>query len=497
MTTPASGLQETLDLPDLAATRRLARALAMRARRGDVIALEGDLGAGKTTLARFFIAALGVDEEVVSPTFSLVQRYALPDGGAPVWHFDFYRLSSDDEAFELGIEEAFAEGISLIEWPERLPGVLPDARLVLHLQHGADENQRRAVLSGQLGDCGAARLARDVALLSFLDNAGWGEAPVRPLAGDASFRSYCRVGRGMHTAIVMDAPPEHEDVRPFIAMADWLRGIGLSSPEILAGDPQSGFLLLEDLGDGLFARLIAAGRGQSKGPGEEALYRAATQVLAHLQRCPPPAGLPVHDEAVLLDGARLFAEWFLPAVTGAPAGDDLEASFIAAWRAALAALPALAPVVALRDYHAENLLWLDNRTGPARVGLLDFQDASLSSPAYDLVSLLQDARRDVAPALEAAMIEHFLSLRPELDPVDFRTAYALLGAQRNTRIIGVFTRLWRRDGKAGYLPLIPRVWGLLARDLAHPALAPLRAWFDHYCPPALRRAPLPEEKRQT
>lgn len=492
MATPASNPQATLDLPDLAATCRLARALAIRARRGDVIALEGDLGAGKTTLARFFIAALGVDEEVASPTFSLVQRYAPPDCGAPVWHFDFYRLSAADEAFELGIEEAFAEGISLIEWPERLPGVLPDERLVLGLAHGAGEGERRAVLSGQLGGCGAARLARDVALLSFLEGAGWGEAPVMPLAGDASFRSYCRVGQGARSAIVMDAPPAREDVRPFIAMADWLRGIGLSSPKILASDPQNGFLLLEDLGDGLFARLIAAGQP----PGEEALYRAAVEVLAHLQRRQPPAGLPLHDAAVLLDGVRLFTEWFLPAVSGAAAGDDLEASFIAAWRAALGALPALDPVVALRDYHAENLLWLDDRAGLARVGLLDFQDASLGSPAYDLVSLLQDARRDVAPALEAAMIEHFLSLRPELDPAGFRTAYALLGAQRNTRIIGVFTRLWRRDGKAGYLSLIPRVWGLLARDLAHPALAPLRAWFDHYCPPARRRAPSVKETPQ-
>ena len=320
---------------------------------------------------------------------------------------------------------------------------------------------------------------------AFLDSAGWGGAARRPLAGDASFRRYERLTLGPRRALLMDAPPPRNDVRPFRAIARHLAAHGYSAPGMLAGDEETGLLLIEDFGDRTFTRVLDGGADPAL------LYAAAVDVLADLHRRPAPPGLAPYDEATYLAEADLLVDWFLPAM-GVP-GAAPRAGWHAAWRAVLPTAAVGPPVLVLRDYHADNLMWLPGRAGLARVGLLDFQDALAGSPAYDLASLLEDARRDVPPALAEAMIAHYLASMPELEPRAFRAALAVLAAQRNTKIVGIFTRLWKRDGKPGYLRLIPRVWRLLEGDLAHPALAPVRAWFDSRVPPALRRAPRPPE----
>lgn len=320
---------------------------------------------------------------------------------------------------------------------------------------------------------------------SFLNHSGWGDAERRPLAGDASFRRYERLHRGGETAVLMDAPPPQEDVRPFTRMARWLAQQGFSAPQILAEDAAQGFLLLEDLGDDLYARLL-----RHAGNDEHTLYAAAIDCLLELHKLAAPADLAPYDVPRLVDEAGLFPDWYLPALTGQPTPPAQRAAFDAllAELAPAAIMPQ--PIAVLRDFHAENLLWLPGRQGSARVGLLDFQDAVAGHPAYDLVSLLEDARRDVAPALAEAMLNRYIA-GSGLDEASFRRAYAILGAQRNIRIIGIFTRLWKRDGKPGYQAFMPRMWGLLERDLAHPDLAALRAWIDAAVPADLRRQPLP------
>ncbi|MEY4698361.1 MAG: hypothetical protein RIT14_2789 [Pseudomonadota bacterium] len=301
----------------------------------------------------------------------------------------------------------------------------------------------------------------------FLSRAGWGTADRRFLAGDASDRSYDRLTLGTRTAVLMDAPPgKGDDTASFAAIARHLAVLGLSPPEILAEDHANGFLLLEDLGDGLFARLVTQDASL-----EVPLYSAATDVLVHLQGQTTPAGLPNLSAAEWADAACLALTSYALAATGkAPEPDD----FRTALTAALHQNAAGRRVLILRDYHAENLLWLPGRNGVARVGLLDFQLAQMGQPAYDLVSLLQDARRDVTPQVEAAMIARFCAATGQ-DQDGFAPGYATWGAQRALRIMGVFARLCLVSSKPGYLRLLTRVWGHLQRNLVHPALAPLAA----------------------
>jgi aminoglycoside/choline kinase family phosphotransferase len=314
---------------------------------------------------------------------------------------------------------------------------------------------------------------------AFLAANGWGGAEILPLAGDASFRRYFRVVQGERRAVLMDAPPSHEDVGPFLAIAGHLDRLGLSAPRSHAVDRAGGLLLLEDFGDRLVGPLLRAGAED-----EAPIYRDAITLLARLAEQPVPAGLPPYDMAVLRREIGLFPEWYAPAV-----GLAVD---IGGWaRAWDAVLPRVAdprpPVLVLRDYHVDNIMLLD-REGLKRLGLLDFQDALAGHRAYDLVSLLQDARRDVSPALEAAMLEVYAAEAGIADVEAFRAEYEILGAQRNTKILGIFTRLWKRDGKRSYLPFQPRVWGYLERNLRHPALAPVAAWFEANLPAEHRAA---------
>ena len=317
---------------------------------------------------------------------------------------------------------------------------------------------------------------------AFGADAGWGGATEAPLAGDASARRYVRLSQGDATAVLMDDPPPGHSVAAFVCIAGLLRGMGYSAPAVLAADEGRGFALLEDLGDDSFSALLAGPAARSL---EDTLYEAATDFLIDLHRQPVPPGLRRYDVAWMLDDARLFLE----SIAGGGGAASGAAAFDAAWRRPLYEAAAGVQALCLRDFHAGNLMWLPARgdgssggSGVRRVGLLDFQDARSGPAAYDLVSLLQDARRDLDAGLEAAMIARYLRASPDLDEAAFRAGYAILGAQRAVRIVGVFHRLARRDGKTGYLAHLPRIWGHLDRNLSHPALGPVRDWFDRWCP---------------
>ncbi len=307
---------------------------------------------------------------------------------------------------------------------------------------------------------------------SFLNEAGWGGALIEPLPGDASFRRYFRLNRSGDSALLMHAPPPHEDPGPFLHVGKWLIEQGHRAPLIHAEDGASGLVLIEDFGVDRMRDWL-----DENPTAELATYRAAIDALVELHKSPPGPFAP-YDLPTYMREVRLFTEWFCPA-----AGIAVdEAAHDAAWEQVLAPLVERQQpgVTVLRDYHAENIMLLPQ----GAQGLIDFQDALVGHPAYDLVSLLQDARRDVSPELERAMLDHYLAQAVVSE--HFAGDYALLGAQRNAKIVGIFTRLWQRDGKPRYLGLIPRVWEALERDMAHPALAPVAAWFDANVPPEWR-----------
>tara|TARA_A100001037_G_scaffold279026_2_gene280460 strand:+ start:1444 stop:2448 length:1005 start_codon:yes stop_codon:yes gene_type:complete len=321
--------------------------------------------------------------------------------------------------------------------------------------------------------------ARTESIELFLERAGWSHARRVPLAGDASFRRYERVSQGAQHAVLMDAPPPHEDVRLFIKIASHLRVLGYSAPDIYAEDAELGALLLEDLGDDLFTRVLDAGGD------EYLLYRHAVDLLVDLAQRELPDEVPTYDIPALLEEASLFIDWYLPALSGHPVPSTEREAFLDAWRRALPLADEGSPVLVLRDFHVDNLVWLDRPDPISRVGLLDFQDAVIGPRMYDLVSLLEDARRDISPVLVAEMFERYV-MATRMDGASAAAAYAVLGAQRNTKIIGIFTRLCQRDGKSDYLKYIPRVWKLLENDLEHPALGPVRDWFAQCVPGSMR-----------
>ncbi len=316
------------------------------------------------------------------------------------------------------------------------------------------------------------------AAADFLQQYGWGDAILSPVAGDASFRRYFRVRDGDRRAILMDAPPPHEDPKPFIHIAEYLKDAGFAAPEIFARDLTQGLVLLEDFGDQRMREHL-----DHHPEDEDAIYRQAVGLLRELHRV-PAASLPAYDQAQYLREANLLTEWYCPAQQL-----DVDAeSFEAGWRKILEPVIAAQklPVTVMRDYHAENIMLLED----GGFGLLDFQDALIGHPAYDLVSMLQDARRDVSDELEESMLAYYLADHGKDAEEEFRSHYAILGAQRNTKIIGIFTRLSVRDGKQRYLDFLPRMWRLLEKDLQHPALAPITNWFDQNIPDEVRHRPI-------
>ncbi len=493
-------------LPNEEAMQRLVKDIGIALEPGDLVTLSGDLGAGKTTFARALIRHLAGDPsvEVPSPTFTLLQTYDLPR--FPLVHADLYRISGTSELAELGFEDLPAGAVTLLEWPDRAAGFLPADRLdiafTLAPQLGLEHRNLRITGYGRFGP----RAERLIALRKFLDASDYDDVERERLTGDASTRAYERLTLGRRRMILMNAPrrPDGpplrqgrpysaiahlaEDVRPFVALATGLRERGFSAPEIYAIDLAEGFIVLEDLGDhGVVA-------GTPPAPIEEC-YQTAVDVLVTLHQLELPATLPVapliihtippYDIDALLIEVELLLDWYLP-FRGSPVGAATRETFLALWREALA--PALeAPKTwVLRDFHSPNLLWLPERADIARLGILDFQDALIGPAAFDLASLLQDARVEVPDDMEVELLGRYVRARRGADQTfdvpGFVAIYSTLAAQRATKILGIFARLDRRDGKPQYLRHLPRVWGYLQRSLAHPALAPLDAWYQVHVP---------------
>jgi N-acetylmuramate 1-kinase len=503
---PPTAASFAVALANEEATRRLAADLANLLKPGDFVALAGGLGAGKTALARAMIAHLAGDAaiEVPSPTFTLVQTYDLPRFA--LVHADLYRLSGPGELAELGIDD-LPGAVVVMEWPDRAGDALPVDRIEVTLALGPEHEteQRVAHVAGQ--GAAAARIAHLAALYRFLHDAGYEAAERKRIAGDASTRSYERLIVDGRSLIVMnwpaqpDGPPVKrglpysaiahlaEDVRAFIAMAQGLRERGFSAPKIHAADYDVGLVVLEDLG----TELMVA--GDPPKPMMER-YARATDVLVALHRLDLPAALPVapqveyvlpsYDLDAFLIEAELLVDWYLPHRSRA-ASAEARAHFQSLWRDALRPVLEAPKSWVLRDFHSPNLLWLDEREGVAKVGLLDFQDAVMGPAAYDLASLLQDARVDVPEEGEIALFGRYVGARREFDPkfdaIAFARLYATLAAQRATKILGIFARLDRRDHKPQYLRHMPRVWQYLRRALAHPALEALDGWYLKNVPP--------------
>lgn len=500
LTTPG-GASFTVTLADEAATQRFMIDIAAVLEPGDIVTLAGDLGAGKTTFARALIRYLAGDEtvEVPSPTFTFIQTYEVPR--FTVVHADLYRLSGPAELAELGFDDLPDGAVMLIEWPDRAAGFLPPDRLdiafTLVPAQGPTVRNVRCTGYGSF----AARTERIAKIRAFLDDAGFGEAVRARMQGDASTRIFERLSLKDSTFVLMNAPrrPDGppvrdgkpysaiahlaEDVTPYVALALGLRDIGLSAPEILQADLDLGLIVMEDFGN---ERIVA---GDPPAPIEER-YAAAVDLLAALHGRELPATLPVtsdlhyrlpsYDMEAFLIEAELLLDWYLVAAD-AEAPDSARRAFARLWHEALAPAIAAPATWVLRDYHSPNLLWLPQRDDIARIGLLDFQDALIGPPAYDVASLLQDARVDVPETMEMALLSRYVRTRlraeADFDTAGFTQIYATLAAQRATKVLGIFARLNRRDRKPQYLGHMPRLWNYLQRSLSHPALGGLKGWY--------------------
>lgn len=487
-------------------TARLAEDIAMLLRGGDLVTLGGGLGVGKTTLARALIRALTGDPrlEVPSPTFTLIQTYDTPR--FPIVHADLYRLGTPEELDTLGWNEISEDTLLLVEWAERAGAALAPDRLDISLQLDGGAESRRLITITGYGTF-ARRVGMARAIHQVLRRSGYGNAVRQHLQGDASTRAYERLIRpdGIGGAILMiapkrpDGPPVRggrpysqiaklaEDVRPFLALARGLEARGFSAPALYGVDLAAGLIVLEDLGN--------EGVADNGAPISER-YLEAVAALAALHGLSLPDTLPVAEDRVhtiphydleaLLMETELLIDWYLPHMGNSALSMTARITFSDLWTAALAPVLAEPLTWTLRDYHSPNLIWLAEREGIQRIGMIDFQDCVLGPPAYDVASLAQDARLDVPDDLELRLLSHYVRLRREADPAfdtaGFAGAYAVMGAQRATKILGIFARLDKRDGKPQYLKHLPRIERNVRRCLAHPALEPLRLWYETHIP---------------
>ncbi|MBP1851825.1 tRNA (adenosine(37)-N6)-threonylcarbamoyltransferase complex ATPase subunit type 1 TsaE [Rhizobium halophytocola] len=486
----------SLYLEDDAATARFGEDLALALKPGDCVTLSGDLGAGKSTLARALIRAVADDPglEVPSPTFTLVQVYDLR---LPIAHFDLYRLGHASELDELGLEEILDGGIALIEWPERAVDDLPAERLALAF--GFEGPGRRIEISGPAARL--ARLERVLAIRRFLDDHGYAGAARRFLIGDASTRAYERIhtvdGRSL---VLMDAPRRPngppirdgkpysqlvhlaEDVAPFVAVDNLLGAQGFAVPAIHAADLEAGLLVLEDLGQ--------EGVLDADGDPVAERYEAAVECLAemHGRTFDPQVTLatghvhtvPPFDRAALTFETSLLLDWYLPwRRDGALATDSEQQDYADIWNALYDELQGAEQGLLLRDFHSPNIIWRPQEAGIRRIGLIDFQDALIGPLAYDVVSIVQDARVTIPSPLADRLMQRYLALRAEqgdFDCENFLKAWHIMAAQRACKLNGLWVRLLRRDGKPNYMKHMPRTLWYLSTALSHPALAPLRDW---------------------
>ena len=489
----------TLHLADPEATDRLGEDLARALKQGDVLALSGDLGAGKSSLARAFIRAMAHDAslDVPSPTFTLVQTYA---ARIPVSHFDLYRLDSPLEFEELGFDEAASAGICLIEWPERAGSLLPQTVIRLHLTDAGEG--RQAQIDGP--QSAIERISRTLAIRAFLAANNLETARRSWFQGDASTRTFERVGApDGRSAILMDHPEKPDlspvvngrsyrqtaritwTVTPFVAVARALRQHGFAAPEILAADLDQGILLMEDLGPGkivddagmpiaeryceagkLLAKLHVAKFDRDLPLGKNSAYR-----------------LPPYDRDALMIEARLMLDWYVPFRLGRGANAQETLQFEAIWDQLITLLSQSETGLLLRDYHSPNIIWRNEKSGIARLGLVDIQDALHGPLSYDLSSLGQDARVTIPDALETEIFAAYAKGRRSFGAFDeaaFRQAYAITALQRATKILGIFVRLDRRDGKPDYLKHLPRIENYVRRTIHHPALAKLAEFYSSF-----------------
>jgi tRNA threonylcarbamoyl adenosine modification protein YjeE len=495
-------------LPDEASTLALGAELSLCARPQDLVLLAGDLGAGKTCLARGFIRATmsAPEAEVPSPTFPLLQIY--DQGRMKLAHFDLYRVADPAEVVELGFDDLLSDHAVLVEWPAMLGEKLPEDRLLVALE--SYEGGRRARLEAY--GSWSARLERLEALRRFLAGTEWAGATRRFFEGDASTRRYERIQSDDRRAIIMDMPrrPDGppvrrglpysaiahlaEDIRAVVALNTGLRARGLSAPEIFAADLDQGFLIIEDLGDLVYGRMA-----NERKPLSEPMA-AATKLLADMAAHDWPAEIALpkggvyrladYDREALEIEAELLIDWFWPLAHGAPAPDSVRQNFLSAWRRLW---PKVAPprrVWTLRDYHSPNLIWLPEREDTARVGLIDTQDAVMGHPAYDLASLLHDARILVPEDVATDLLDFYCAYRgaaePDFDETAFREAFLVLSTQRITKIMGIFARLSKRDGKHHYLRHIGKLNRYLETNLREPVLADLCQWYAEHLPLSLR-----------
>lgn len=494
----ASNSSISLFLADDTATAELGEDLALALKVGDCLALSGDLGAGKSSLARALLRAMADDPDldVPSPTFTLVQSYELR---IPVSHFDLYRLGDPSELTELGFDEALQIGTCLVEWPEMAEGELPKERIDLKLTHEGEG--RRAIITAPAKQM--ARIERVLAIRAFLDLHGYRGAHRRFLTGDASLRAYESIypENGDGRVILMDWPrlPEGPpvldgkpypkvahlawDSYPFVAIANTLRENGFATPEIFAADYDQGILLIEDLGtDGV---LDADGKPIAE------RYRESVACLAHLHGLSIPHDIPVtsdhihhipdFDRTAMKMEARLLLDWHLPWKRGTPASDEERAGYLAIWNELIDQLDDAEKNLLLRDMHSPNIIWRAHEQGIKRVGIIDFQDAMIGPTSYDVASLVQDARVTIERDLHDRLMTDYLGLRHAqggFDETKFLKSWAIMSAQRNCKLAGLWVRLLQRDGKPGYLKHMPRTLAYLAIAFEHDALAPLKEWCE-------------------
>ena len=510
---PRTGSPWIVDVADEAATQSLAADIASLVKAGDLVTLSGDLGTGKTTFARALIRNLvgEPDLEVPSPTFTLIQVYesAVKDGAQfPIVHADLFRIKEPSELAELGWEEASEGALVLVEWPERAGGSLAGDRLDIAFHTADGSADARVVAVTGIGGF-ATRLVLSRAIRDLFQRSGFADATRTFMMGDASTRAYERLVKPDGSkAILMISPPRPdgppirfgkpysaiahlaEDISPYLAIGAGLRGAGFSSPNVLAHDTDVGLAIIEDLGaDQLIDETgIIVER-----------YDEAVAALAKLHASELPTTLadgdggeyavPPYDIEALLIEAELLPEWYAPHIAKVMPSSGSKAGFLGVWRESLADVLAGPKTWTLRDYHSPNLLWLGDRQGLARVGMIDFQDCVIGHPAYDVASLLQDARVTVPAAVEVRLLTHYAKARraadPSFDMAGFAKAYAILGAQRATKILGIFARLDKRDHKPQYLVHIPRIRTYLRKNLAHPALAELKTWVEQNVPSIL------------
>lgn len=490
-------------LKDEAHTLQIGEDIALALKGGMLVFLQGDLGAGKTTLARAIIRQLVGDKdyEVPSPTYSIVQSYegSQLSGISQILHSDLYRISSGEELEELGLSDNDPSQLILVEWPQNAQSAMSEPDLILSL---TEKNEGRLLeISGNKNNNAFANIERSILIRSFL-NKGWENNVEREIFfGDASVRSYEKISNGNETRILMNAPRQAdgpilrdgkpysqlahlaEDVSAFVGVGKILKNADLCAPTLYAQDLDEGLLLLEDLGTGTII-------DESRQPIEDR-YLLSAEMLAQFHTKNFTKSTPLNDgsvysvpnysrEAMLIE-VELLLDWYAPHMKGKPLLQSEKDAFLKIWNDLIDVLNQSETALCLRDYHSPNIIWLTENEGTNKIGVIDFQDAVIGPSAYDVASLAQDARVDISSTLENALVEHYIYIRKEtsadFNADAFKKYYAIMAAQRVTKILGIFIRLNVRDGKSAYLKHLPRCQNYILRSLNHPILAAYKAWY--------------------